>query len=904
MTNDRSTETDAELKPILRISSASYNPSTKELFVRGWRLLKGKRARIKLYTTPDKLLGEATQGKSRSDVFKQYPGYNDREAGWVYSVKLQETDLMPVINAALSDAADDRTLVSTSHKVSVVQTPTASAESGRFVLTLCNYDTESKHLEIAGEAYPEQPPRRLFIQLGNGQTAPMDEFFLPSGNSKFQTGGVVNGFGGFRSLTRFVGQGALASIAVAADLIDGGQVVWAISRDQISYDQPKAQITRVRMDKLRDRLRCEGWFRSYEPVTTISLRIGNQVCHGIPTITEDPELTRKLGFRGPLVHRFVYDLVMSEAISQPGRLFSGDLSANLTLLNRDTKLGQFSADASAIETITAKATMIVFDRRNSMLLVWGECAPGYPPESIDFCVSGRQIGSPLIPVLPDLEPTAEVTSWFVAGEVNFELLPNHAIELLATSDKTHGTEKLAELPKPIIVSADNRILGLDEAEVTQQIYNHNFAGRRLPEPTICFVLQGSILQKGGGTTRVRNMMQGFKAAGYSVALIDRMEPWDYLEELQEYKALRRYCDAHLMIPQPYKPGLLDLALKDLKQTNNPDADTRSLTTNMERARKIGRLMKREGQPFYDRVDSQFNYTVAAILHSLLPDVVISQFAWSCEVHTALPKGTYGMIDTHDIQSARYEAFSKALDTYGPEAIPNLEKFRVDREAEQTMLGMAPACIAISPDEKAELDEMIGSRNTVLAMPTSESTEFFGSAPHSLSLLFVGNDYEANNFGIDLFLRKTWPLIRNAVGAAHLNIVGGCGKKVRQYASDDVTVHGVVGDITPLYRDAAVIINPALFGTGIAVKMIEALSNGKAIVSTTVGARGLEQAMQAGAIRVADSPEDFAARVVELLTSYTERAALEKSAHAFAETYLQPEVIYSNLFNFLESKLFY
>ncbi|GHG95508.1 glycosyltransferase [Pseudodonghicola xiamenensis] len=904
MLNEKTSEASLERDPILRVSAANYNPDTRELFVRGWRLLKGREGRILIHSASGPLLGEAKQGKTRSDVYKDYPEYGDRRAGWECRVWLPEGESVSQVRVALIDADDDRELLSTSMKVSTMKPAKDSAKNKRFALTMCNYDTESRLLEIEGEAYPELPLRRLLVQLGNGLSAPVNEIFLPSPNQELRTGGVVNRFGGFRSQTRFVGQGALSSVAVVAELINGEQVGWSIARDQIRYDQPKARITGIKLDYLRDRLRCEGWFRSYETVTSISLSLGGQDCHGIPKIVEDRELTQKLGFRGPQVQRFVYDLPLSEALNDPEALIAADLNAQLSLQHLGKTLGQFTAEASAIQQITAKATMIVFDRRNSTLMVWGECAAGCPPKAVELQIAGRTIGSPLIPVVPDFDPTADITSWFVAGEVNFDLAPNHKVELQVTSGKTQSTEMLAGLPKPIIVSANNQLLSPSDVEATQLIYDHDIAERRLPEPVVCFALQGTILNKGGGTTRVRNMMQGFKAAGYSVVLCDRTAPWDYLKALDDYKDLRRYCDAHLTIPQAYKPGVLRLALNELKEVKSPTASTRRLTSYVERALKSGRLMKKEGEPFYDRVDSQFNYAVAAVMHHLAPDVLISQFAWSCEMHTALPDGTYGMIDTHDIQSARYKAFSKALELYGPAAIPKLDKFRVGPDAERTMLGMASACIAISPDEKAELDEMIGARNTVLAMPTSQSMGFVGSAPESQSVLFVGNDYEANNFGIAFFLQEIWPSIRQAVGTAHLNIVGSCGDAVAQHADDHVTIHGVVGDILPLYRDAAVIINPVLFGTGIAMKMTEALSNGKAIVASTVGARGFDQAVEAGVILREDAPEDFARAVAGLLSSPEDRAAMERAAYDYAGTYLRPDVLYSNLFNFLESKLFY
>ncbi len=891
------------LRPRINISKAVYDPATQKLTVNGWRLYSGQKPPRIVLSTPERgELGEAEQGGRRADVFREYPEYEDKTPGWVFEATVPNLDHHNKLLATLVHDGGEQLYRA---PITLLATPEAAVDHSRFEVTTCAYDTESKFLRLAGEAYPELPLRRLRVVLGTGRSEVIEKAFLPSSNTRLKTGGVVNQFGGFEARVRFVGQGALSAIKVVADLIDGSETAWSIAPEALLYDQPLAEITSARLDYLRDRITVEGWYRSYHPVTMIKLHMGNQPCHGLPELREDAELSRKLGFRGPLVQRFRYDLPLSEALSDPARLPPPETPFTLTLFNRDRDIGRFEADPSAVEMVTAKATSIMFDRRNSLLMVWGECAPGCPPEDVAFRVAGRQIGEPLVPVLPDADPTAEIASWFIAEEVNFELAKTHKIELEVISGKTGSAELLRDLPEAIIVSAHKTISSPDKAGTVQQIYDHNVAVRQLPEPVACFVLQGSMLGKGGGTARIRNMMHAFKTAGYSVALIDRTAPWEYMEALEDYKALRRLCDSHLMIPQIYKSDLLSLALDDAQgehATQTPEQ--KRLTGYLKRAKKEGRLLPGDGEGLYARVDSHFNYAAAAMLHRLRPDVAITQFAWSCEIHTALPDATYGLLDTHDVQSARYANFATARERYGTEAVPSLEKFAVDRETEQKFLNMAPACIAISPDEKQVLDDMIGARNTVLATPSSQNETFLGSPADSRRLLFIGNNYEANNFGIKSFLEHSWPAIRDAVDGVQLDIIGSCGASVTEYANDQVKVRGVVQDIAPFYEQAALIINPVLFGTGMAIKMIEALSRGKATVSTSIGARGLEAAVEAGAIAVTDSADLFSEQTIRLLTASGERAGLEQAAYDHARVYLRPEITYSNLFNFLETKLFY
>ncbi|MEM8617190.1 MAG: glycosyltransferase family 4 protein, partial [Pseudomonadota bacterium] len=672
------------------------------------------------------------------------------------------------------------------------------------------------------------------------------------------------------------------------------------------YDQPAAEITRVRLNQLTDRMIVEGWYRAYEPVTSLELRVFGDECYAIPEITEDEELTRKLGFRGPRVFRFQYHTELSVALNDADRLPSADgqsATVELDLMSRRESLATFAAAPEVVERITSRASYIVFDKRKSVLMVWGQCAPGKPPKRVAFHVGGRQVGDSLVPVLPDADPTAKISTWFVAEEVNFELKAGQKIQLYVEAEDG-ALEQIGGLPEPVIVSARNVVETPSKDSVTKALHEHNATRTNLEEPTVCFAFQGSMTSVGGAVTRITNMMSAFKRAGYSVILLDRTAPWEFYEGLENYKALRRICDLHLTIPQFYKSDLLGLSTAAWEKRSDLSASEKTLLGYLRRSKKEGRLLK-GADPLYNRVDSHFNYACAAVLHDLRPDVVITQFAWSCEMHTALPEGTFGFIDTHDVQSARYLNFKAAAETYGAAAVPELARFQVDRNVEQKFLSMADAAIAISPDEHEDLNDMIGSRRTVLATLSRQDGEPIGSPKDSRSVLFVGNNYAANNYGIRTFIEQMWVKVLAAVPDAQLNVIGTCCDSIDDLKeTQNVTLHGRVDDLSDLYGEAAVVINPMYFGTGMAVKMVEALGAGKAVVSTPVGARGLEEAGRHGAVKIAETSAAFEADTIALLKDSKARAKLEKAASTYSQTYLAGDVVYSNLFNFIESRLFY
>ncbi len=140
------------------------------------------------------------------------------------------------------------------------------------------------------------------------------------------------------------------------------------------------------------------------------------------------------------------------------------------------------------------------------------------------------------------------------------------------------------------------------------------------------------------------------------------------------------------------------------------------------------------------------------------------------------------------------------------------------------------------------------------------------------LLFLGNyRYPPNRIGAEFFLDRIWPRIRTAVPDAQVTIAGLGSDCIRHYQQppDGVFFPGFVDDLDALYADAKVVICPILSGGGTRVKIMEAAAYGKPIVSTTIGAEGIELKNETE-ILLRDSPENFAAGCIDLLTDY-ERA---------------------------------
>ena len=194
-------------------------------------------------------------------------------------------------------------------------------------------------------------------------------------------------------------------------------------------------------------------------------------------------------------------------------------------------------------------------------------------------------------------------------------------------------------------------------------------------------------------------------------------------------------------------------------------------------------------------------------------------------------------------------------------------------------------IAVSDEDKRIMEEWYGA-GRVHVIPTGVDTEFFApsrTAQVKQQLVFTGSmDWLPNEDAIVYFLSEIFPLIKKEEPATQLLIVGRRPTpKVSRLvdAREDVQLTGWVEDTRPFICESAVYVVPIRIGGGTRMKIYEALSMGKALVSTTVGAEGLP--LQDGKhFYRADTPVAFSERVLELLRDADKRRSMGEDAREY------------------------
>jgi len=211
--------------------------------------------------------------------------------------------------------------------------------------------------------------------------------------------------------------------------------------------------------------------------------------------------------------------------------------------------------------------------------------------------------------------------------------------------------------------------------------------------------------------------------------------------------------------------------------------------------------------------------------------------------------------------------------------------RKTKEFEVDAFRKADHVVTVSP---ADADYIRGELRIehVSALPPGVDAEYFtpqGEEALEPGIVFTGSmDWQSNQDAVTFFVREVLPKIKQKRPRVRFTIVGRRPPAhVRALAEADpghVEVTGTVDDVRPYLARAQVAAVPVLFGSGIKIKVFEAMAMAKPVVVSTIGAEGLPL-VSGDNVLIADTPADMAARCLELLGDAGLRRRIGERARA-------------------------
>ncbi len=241
------------------------------------------------------------------------------------------------------------------------------------------------------------------------------------------------------------------------------------------------------------------------------------------------------------------------------------------------------------------------------------------------------------------------------------------------------------------------------------------------------------------------------------------------------------------------------------------------------------------------------------------------------------------LDLDDDECARTEKFLALRDAAGELARAARERAELHRQrgfARLMILRIDLALLASNEDLASIAAQYPGRRFTLLPNVMRVPETVPKRTANADSLLFIGTlDYLPNEDAVLFFANSILPLLLESSRQIECRIVGVKPPKSFEILAGrpGLTVVGPVREVAPEYARARLMIVPLRAGSGTRIKILEAFRFGVPVVSTTIGAAGLD--VEHGVhLLIADTPEEFSAACLRLLD---DTLAETLAANAFA-----------------------
>lgn len=211
-------------------------------------------------------------------------------------------------------------------------------------------------------------------------------------------------------------------------------------------------------------------------------------------------------------------------------------------------------------------------------------------------------------------------------------------------------------------------------------------------------------------------------------------------------------------------------------------------------------------------------------------------------------------------------------------------------------------ITVSPVEKIQIERRATGIPVELVENGVDMDHFSPTEqlPEQGNIVFTGSmDWRPNQDAALFFLDEIFPLLRKQYEKLRFYIVGRNPPHfLRKRGTDDIIITGTVEDIRPYLRKAALVVVPLRIGGGSRLKILEAMAMRKPVVSTSVGAEGLEIS-DGENILLAQSPEDFAHECLRLLDDPDHSSRLGEKGLQLVKSRYRWEILADKMMNFLK-----
>ncbi len=270
--------------------------------------------------------------------------------------------------------------------------------------------------------------------------------------------------------------------------------------------------------------------------------------------------------------------------------------------------------------------------------------------------------------------------------------------------------------------------------------------------------------------------------------------------------------------------------------------------------------------------------IADLCTEVRPDVVWFSYGhWGHYVPAAQVKGAKTIMRTHNAQSSlAWQRLTNRPLTRGH--LYDAARYSLEAWHERSLFHHFDRVLSVTEADRRYHARFVGEAKS-LCVPNyldERRYQMDEPPPRDPDLVVMTGNFGAfqNQQGARWLVETAWPLVLAARPTTRLLLVGRMPDDLRRAFEQrpGVRCTSTVPEVTPYLRQAAVSVVPLLHGSGMRIKILEALACELPLVSTTLGAEGIALTMGQDAL-LADAPADFASAILRLLADAGERQRL-------------------------------
>ena len=383
----------------------------------------------------------------------------------------------------------------------------------------------------------------------------------------------------------------------------------------------------------------------------------------------------------------------------------------------------------------------------------------------------------------------------------------------------------------------------------------------------------------GAALRNMGIIRGLQAAGHAVTLLSfRASP-----EALTRNPLASFCAAVHTVPLPAR-ARIDRLLTLLTSTR---ADLESRLASAEYERSLRQLLELESFDI-----AQFSgIELGGYLGQILSQARGAKVIYDALNAEADLQRLIASVDAGELRRMPAALYS------------SIQARRLARFEARVCRGV-DAVIAVSSEDRALLQRYRGAPVTVMSngVEVADYRPPPGNTRARGQIVFSGKmDYRPNVDAVEWLCKAVLPRVWDSEPAACLSIVGRNPHARLQELAEErrIRLTGWVESVLPYLHEAALFVAPLRMGSGTRLKILQAMAAGCAVLSTSVGAAGLNSQVR-GALEIADDADAFARAIVGLLQDDARRQALGARALEAVSAYYDWRVLTPKLLRVYES----